>query len=147
MRTKIIAIDPGKVSGFATYDVITMNSFNVVEHHPPMAVVGGVETILQETTDHWLVSVERYDINNRTPSNQRDALNIIGALTYLEYKYVNITLRLQNRAERMKITDTMLKSLGWYKSTKGGHGNDAARHLLVAIRNTYPEHYLTLLGE
>jgi hypothetical protein len=34
------------------------------------------------------------------------------------------------------VTDAMLHHLGWYKKTKDGHANDAARHLVHrAIRN------------
>jgi hypothetical protein len=80
----------------------------------------------------------------RAITPQPEALMAIGALEYV-LTLRGITLRQQPRAEVKKaIPDTLLRRLGWYKKTKDGHANDAARHVGFLVLQTHPELWLRL---
>lgn len=63
---------------------------------------------------------------------QPDALHIAG---YARGRAPQIGWRFQTQPTSIKkfATNDKLKRLGWYTPTKGGHVNDALRHLLHAL--------------
>lgn len=94
------------------------------------------------------IGSERYTIptgrNIVTP--QLDAIMCNGALDWVSSQR-DVTFVLQPRAEVKKLVpDTVLKKLGWFKKTKDGHANDAARHAGFMLFSTRPDLWLGLLG-
>lgn len=129
----ILAIDPGLVTGWAclvpeTGQFVAQQTEGRHEFYRQFeaAIAGG--TTLE-------VVAEKYTITARTAqlTAQYDALYILGMLDYLCEK-VGISLTLQTPAQAKGFaTDTKLKAVEWYTPTKGGHANDAARHLLTYV--------------
>lgn len=136
---KLVAIDPGLMAGlFWT---------NGHEVHGGDA---NAYTTVKNLEDHFLpypedleIVCERYNITSQTAkmSRQYDALEMIGAIRYLCKKY-NVPLTLQSRSDRKKVSNDMLRAIGWYIPTKEGHTNEAARHCFVRFAVKYPEHRL-----
>jgi len=135
----IVAIDPGKVTGVARWNDWTggFDSFEIEGRYEvyrwldPMRDVDGVRTLV----------VEQYDITAETHklSSQLDALYIIGAAEAAAQAQ-GLIFHLSPRYNKTFGSDAKLKHLGWYRPSKGGHQNDAARHLLAhlaAIRNPW----------
>jgi len=87
------------------------------------------------------VVCENFVISQRTIKMAQDhnALRLIGWLDIWCDEYsVPFTLRTAAAAKSFA-TDDKLKVLDWYNRTPDGHANDAARHMLVAVRSSYPE--------
>lgn len=138
----IIAMDPGLVTGVATWE---NGRFESWEETPRTCVY---EYLRHNVYMYDIVLIERYDISARTSklSSQMDALYLIGAteaFCYLEStKFI-----ISGRDAKSFSTDAKLKALGWYTPTKGGHANDAARHLLRYVSATLrDERILSILG-
>ena len=146
-----LAIDPGLTTGWASYrtyapaldgtpipgefasgEVRGRHEFYQwmeewgMELHPAAAYTASPDHII----------IERWDVRKDTfgKSAQEDARYIIGAVewwaTRLDHR---ITYHEQRPAEAKRFaTNDKLKKLGWYTGGEG-HGDDAARHLLVAL--------------
>jgi hypothetical protein len=92
------------------------------------------------------IGSERYTMptGRSVVSAQLDAIECNGALRWLSAQ-CKVTFELQPRAEVKKlVTDAILKKLGWYRKTKDGHANDAARHAGFRLFTTHPELWLRL---
>lgn len=134
-RHIVFAYDPGLVTGWACYEPATQAfvSGQVPGRHDfyrqfeqSIAYGGTIEVV-----------GEKFVITGRTATltAQYDALYINGTVDYLAEK-LGFPFELQTpREAKAFATDTKLKALGWYKPTKGGHANDATRHLLTYISN------------
>jgi hypothetical protein len=134
--TRIIAVDPGGTTGIATtvFDGDGgWSGFSSREEIHLSGALNWVDLLLtHKVANHELV-VERFTITPATArmSAQYDALYIIGALMYLAHEtQVKMTLQPPAGAKRVA-TNARLEQLGWRNPTKGGHADDAARHLLV----------------
>jgi hypothetical protein len=134
----LIAVDPGEVCGYVAIDTET-GSIAYSDEASSYFVVNFVHNTLMRTTDVILV-VERYTItaNSGKLSRQYTALETIGALRYVATLH-GIELELQSRSQKSVATNEALIRIGWYKPTRGGHVNDAARHALVAMIRHYPK--------
>lgn len=100
------------------------------------------------TTNKVRIGSERYTIptGRSVVTAQLDAIMCNGALDWLTTQR-DVTFVLQPRAEVKKlVTDAVLRRLGWYKKTKDGHANDAARHACFLLFVTRPDLWLNLLG-
>lgn len=77
------------------------------------------------------VIIETYHITQHTAklSSQLDALYILGAVEITCWAYGR-ELSFQDPSMKAFSTDKKLKVLGWWNPSKGGHANDASRHLL-----------------
>lgn len=100
----------------------------------------------------FVVASQRFTISTsgRPVSQQLDAIETNGALRFI----VQDSPRLHHRfillpqAEAKKVgTTKVLKSLGWWKTTKDGHANDAARQVLLALLMEWPLWYERLVSE
>jgi hypothetical protein len=94
------------------------------------------------------IGAERYTIptGRSVVTPQQDAIMCNGALDWISSRR-DVTFVLQPRAEVKKIvTDAVLRKLGWFKKTKDGHANDAARHAGFLLFSTRPDLWLRLLG-
>ena len=128
--TTYIAVDPGGTTGVA----MTGNGQTVATWElSPMEAVELVEDFIDENS---VVVCESFTPRPGVRTWQPDAVEVIGALRYLCFKR-GLELVLQSPAAAKRFgTDDKLKRIGWYKPTRGGHSNDAVRHLLIAmVRN------------
>jgi len=133
-----IALDPGVATGIAQHRPVYPEDFKAWERD-------------QGTTCHWLdkrlyelvteneeeveVVCESYTISGQTTKKTRQyaSLEIIGTARYLCQKY-DVPFVLQTPAEAKRFaTDARLKGGGFWTPTKGGHANDAARHMFVRL--------------
>ena len=126
----ILAIDPGKMTGFAYYraGAFTATEFGFME------TAGMIEELVPACD---LVAIERFTIGVST-GKKNDVnwpLELIGITRYMTGKH-DVPLVFQGPAEAKGfVPDARLKALGLHRSTPGGHANDACRHLILALTN------------
>lgn len=133
----ILAVDPGSMCG---YIVVTIDGYTYAhDESTPFHMLEQAWSMCK-SADLSLIVVERFNIDLRTGkmTRQYDALETIGALRYIATRF-GVDFQLQNRAEKSRITPMMLKNLHWWKSTPGGHANDAARHAAAAFVRNFPK--------
>lgn len=145
-------MDPGLIAGIAVFTVA----------YAPY-IDGGIATTLSTSEMPWHDAVsyverwcrppeskkvsigsERYTIptGRSVVTAQLDAIMCNGALEWLSSQR-DVTFELQPRAEVKKLVpDSLLKKRGWFKKTKDGHANDAARHACFRLFVTHPELWL-----
>jgi hypothetical protein len=140
----IIAIDPGKATGYAVY-------------HPEYASYDSNDNFVSDEYDDQFVFLdffnsyaskmdevvcEAYIITPETlrKSRQNYSLEIIGAVKWICHR-LEIPFTLQTPAQGKAFgTDEKLKRIGWW-SPGQGHANDAARHALTyaVSKGIFPE--------
>lgn len=129
--TGVVAFDPGKVTGWAyIYDGLFQAGQDNL-----WSVINWFEREMLDKGRRPMVFCEDFIITPQTAkkSRQMDPLDGIGAIKYLCQKY-NTPLTMQPPAKAKSFaTDDKLKVMDWYVPTKGGHRNDAARHLMVGL--------------
>lgn len=127
-----IGIDPGLVTGIAVYHSET-NKPIVHEIHGRETVYRWFDSITPtgNMAPSVEVVIEDYEITQRTGalSKQYDALYIVGAIEAMCF-LKEIPFFHQHRSAKAFGSDAKLKFLGWYAPSRGGHQNDAMRHLL-----------------
>jgi hypothetical protein len=137
----VIAVDPGKHTGVANLGV-------------DGAVFAGegdwfetLDYVQQACHRYWeagqidgLTLVwETFTITQQTATNTQApwSLEAIGAMRFLARRY-GIATHTQLPVEAKKFaTMNRLKHQGWWKSTPGGHCNDALRHLYLYLANRH----------
>jgi len=132
VRSVIIAIDPGKMSGGAVYRLNDQDGqpfsswqcdFDELCKH--MIEMGAAHR------DNLDVVSESFIITINTAKNTQAtwSLELIGVARMVSRLYTGQELVLQTPAAAKRLcSDDLLKALGWYKPGQG-HANDAARHL------------------
>lgn len=96
---------------------------------------------------HTHVGSERYTIptGRSIVTQQLDAIEGNGMLRFITSQ-CEVTFQLQPRAEVKKLVpDKLLRKLDWFKQTKDGHANDAARHACFLLFSLRPEWWMRLL--
>ena len=143
----ILAVDPGKITGWATANVEDVTNptagevddrFRFARYFRQAVGTGRV----------YEVVCEDFIISERTIRMAPDpnALRLIGWLE-LECEHLGIEFTLQAPAAAKGFaTDDKLKTLGWYENTPGGHRNDALRHLLRYMIAKHPHHASEILN-
>lgn len=135
---RVLAFDPGGTTGMAVWGGYEDGSHDFISSQMPKPWEEWLAKLERDVfAEHppQLVVVERFTITANTLQKARepDALYIIGALKLLAHKY-GIDFELQSPGDAKRFcTDARLKKAGWWKSTPGGHANDAARHLFLAL--------------
>lgn len=135
-RHLILAVDPGGVTGWAKFEPAT-GQFNQGE------VDGGAlgfgpwfATVITQTPNVlWEVVCEKFTIGEMTKgkTTQYDAVYLNGFLEiYCHIQGVQFTRHTVSNVKSFATNDK-LKKLGWYTPSKGGHQNDAARHMLAYV--------------
>lgn len=129
----IVAMDPGKTTGYVLYD-------------RQDGKFGSYETDFDQTCK-WLVThagsygpdllivSESFLITQQTAKNTQApwSLELIGVARYVARNMTHRDLVLQAPATAKRFSsDERLKMMGWHVPGKG-HANDAARHLLLAL--------------
>ncbi len=137
------AIDPGGTTGWAAWnsDVPVADSFISGETEGRFAFRQRFDNIFMPSPPgHITFIIEDFTISARTVTTKLDysALRIIGYVELVCEKH-GYALHFQRPAQiKSKATigtDINLKKLGWYRAGHGGHANDAAKHVLVHVRN------------
>lgn len=124
----IIAVDPGKMTGLAN---LTFGEFTSGQL-PLMEYLQNLDGALMQGMLPTLICEDFiYTTETAKKSRQTWSTEGIGVMRFLAHKHkLSFTLQSPASAKRFATNDK-LKAMGWYKPTKGGHANDAARHLLV----------------
>jgi len=147
--TLVIAVDPGKTSGVATWDgekfdsmELDVSSFFDDVHTMIHQAVGRGDTV-RLVSESFIITVHTAKNTQATWS-----LELIGVLKFFAHAYKLEPLVLQQPSTGKAFgTDAKLRHMGWYR--KGmGHANDAARHLLtfMATRKMIPTETLVELA-
>ena len=129
---RYLAVDPGNVTGVAGWDGESVFSYQ----EPALKAT----TLVKHTLNLWgsfyyevTVVCESFVPRPGAKSFQPDAMYTIGALRFVCWE-LGVPFELQTPAAAKSFsTDAKLKRVGWYKTTEGGHENDARRHLLLAL--------------
>lgn len=125
----IVAIDPGKTCGWATWtqyeDGPLFRSGEMQWEELIRWLECGV--VVQQIE---LVVCERFDFTAETLTkpDYREPVWIIGGLVAMSVMSW-FELELQARELKVLMTDDRLRHVGWWHVGGGGHANDAARHL------------------
>lgn len=136
----VVALDPGKTTGVAVFygGLVTTHE---VDHASVANLVGWhIHEALDRKADLRVVS-ELFTISARTTKTkvQYESLYLNGWLVYgpaAEY------VEFQTPAQAKSLaTNKRLEALGWRRPSKGGHADDAARHLFTYLHknNLAPE--------
>lgn len=149
----IVAVDPGKTCGVARLWVCETcggvghrrNARGNFEYSRCPSCNGGHQFDSREA-DRWEtldlidevgnacegVVCESFVPRPGVRSWQPDALEIIGALRYICHR-AGIPFETQAPADAKRFaTNDKLETCGWRNPTRGGHADDASRHLLLA---------------
>lgn len=128
----VVAVDPGGTTGVACW--MGDDRF-LADEHKPLAACARVDRFLQGYGEQTLVVCEAYVVTQQTIRNtrQNDALEVIGAMRYLAWKYGATFGGLQQpSAAKRIVTNDRLRALNMWTVGKG-HANDAARHVVLAL--------------
>lgn len=127
----LLAIDPGKTSGVALWDI--------TEGFDPLLIETDEYNQFQTCTwvelwcaagAHIEIVMERYTIGD---ADSAWSLEIIGTVKYFAQKYgCSFTLQTPADAKHFS-TDRKLKALDLWHKGGGGHANDALRHGLLYL--------------
>lgn len=134
----IITFDPGKATGIAVYNPHTkqFTAFEIDDRHD-FCLEMALKLCAYGLQDLTVVA-EKFTISKRTITTKVDysALYIIGWVEHECYER-HIPFKFQTpaqiKSDHTIATDANLKAVGWWTPTKGGHANDAARHMLVYV--------------
>lgn len=135
---RITAFDPGKTTGIAEYDVASGEwSATELDVSGVFRYLDGMRRIAVEQQ----VISESFVITVNTAKNSQAgwSLELIGAMKYLVYGAGWPELKLQTpQVAKAFATDAKLKLMGWWTPGRGGHANDASRHLLTYCATRQP---------
>ena len=133
MRNNILALDPGKKTGWAAYDFTTKRF--VSGEGDFITSARRAHAIAAEHNDELSIVSESFTITVNTAKNTQAtwSLELIGVYRYLSLAYCREDLTLQAPAAAKRFSsDDRLRAMGWYTPGKG-HANDAARHLMLYL--------------
>ena len=135
MRPFIIAMDPGKTSGWAMWDNHGHHFESGEDDFYHMAQRLHVAGKMMADKLHIVTEAFLITVNTAKNTQATWSLELNGVAKYVSMAYCDAeaTVQLQSAAKRFG-SDDRLKSLGWHKPGKG-HANDAARHLLLLLVN------------
>jgi hypothetical protein len=141
----LIAVDPGKVTGIATWLNGEITSWQEQTWYAVDKIWSRLE---RSDVPIEAVVCESYTITASTLRKTRGenwSLESIGALRWMATRH-SVEFVLQAPADAMNfMTDDKLRMMGWYNPTIGGHANDAARHLGLYIARADPKLFKDLL--
>jgi ABC-type transport system involved in Fe-S cluster assembly fused permease/ATPase subunit len=132
----IIAVDPGKMTGVATWDSKT-GVFHAEEYSVESFFEWVHTYVHQSVMEHGAENVqivcESFIITPSTGKNSQApwSLELIGVCRFLTYRYGMRPMKLQSPAvAKTFATDQKLRAVEWHTKARG-HANDAARHLMT----------------
>lgn len=129
----IVAIDPGKMTGYALYDREEgkFSSYETSFDDTCRYLASHAATWKEDL----LIVSESFIITVQTAKNTQSpwSLELIGVARYISRALTGRDLILQAPATAKRFaSDDRLKTMGWHVPGKG-HANDAARHLLLTL--------------
>lgn len=124
----IVAVDPGKMTGWAMLKLGEFSSGQI----PGSAFLLWIDMAIEQGLMPSIVCEDFiYTAQTAKKTRQTYSTESIGVLRFLSYKH-DLSFTLQAPVDAKKFsTNDKLKAMDWYTPTKGGHANDAARHLLL----------------
>lgn len=131
----VIALDPGKKTGFAIYDKAN-DVISACGEDQFDATCRWLEHYLSHLGPHCTVITERFLITVRTARNSQApwSLEMIGVARWLSLKYGVPEFKLQDVAAAKRFSSNEhLRELGWWQVGSEGHVNDALRHMLLFL--------------
>lgn len=131
----VFSFDPGKLTGYA---YLFGDHVVVGEADCDDALVLARDAINSISVKPIIVC-ESFIVNAETAKKTQApwSLESIGVLRFLARRH-DLQFILQPPVEAKTFsTNTRLKHAGWYKSTPGGHTNDAIRHLYLHLTKTH----------
>ncbi len=139
---KILAVDPGKVTGFALWDGEKVVQ---VEELMWLRFLEAMETdvyrrdalgVYAPTITEIVCEDYRVTIQTLKKTWQPYSLYQIGTLMFWAGRSgIPFTLQTAGEAKEF-MTNDRLRRLGWWQSGTAGHGNDALRHLGLYLAKT-----------
>jgi hypothetical protein len=129
----IFAVDPGGTCGMAKASFTDGKADHFWSGEaPPMMALREID---EQAPEIDLLAYETFTPRPGVYTWQPDALYTIGAILYLSNRYGFATYGQSPADAKRFATTDKLEKMGWRNPTKGGHADDAARHLLLrAIR-------------
>lgn len=124
-----IAIDPGKMTGWAR-----IIDGNFLSGQAPLMDILDWAFMALETGLRPIITVEDFIFTQQTLKKTRQTWSTegLGALRWMAHHF-DCEFEVQTPADAKRFADDdKLKAIGWWNPTKGGHANDAARHLMVS---------------
>lgn len=129
MRNRILALDPGKTTGWATWSAEGVFESGQMDYDETCSLL---YEVAGDAQPHGIDIVsEAFIITVNTAKNTQASwsLELIGVARSVSRRWCGQDIFLQQpAAAKRMMSDDMLKVLDWYKPGKG-HANDAARHL------------------
>ncbi len=133
---RVIAFDPGKMTGWATYHVETRAyEAGQLEFMPACIRLEEEIATAHAASEALVVITESFLITVNTAKNTQApwSLELIGVFRYLTKRYVGSDIVLQSPSSAKSFgTDDKLREMGFYRPGMR-HANDAARHLLLYV--------------
>lgn len=135
---RYVSFDPGVATGVAQAFV---HDGAIVKHQAfeldqfPVSRMALEYAIDRDGIDEVEFICETFTINQQTlrKTRQTASLEIIGVIKLAAHE-AGITLAMQSPGDAKRFaTDARLKKSGLWTSTKGGHANDANRHLFLRL--------------
>jgi hypothetical protein len=141
---RLLAFDPGNVSGWCLYDSGTIKQGQVgdrtLEPRVRRRAAFGLLAELAPTVD--ALAYEHFIAIQGIAEKHADALYIQGAIEYVG-ACLNIPVyRYRPKPSKSRVSDDQLKELGWYPPwgmRTGGHAADATRILVCTLVDEYPQ--------
>lgn len=137
MGDLVLAVDPGKATGWATYDLIN-DSITYGEVEGRFAFYDFVHELAISTGADMEIVCESWDVREDTNkfSRQSDPYLIWGYLEGFAY-HKGFKFKDQPPAFKSFGNDPVLAAIGWKVVTPEGHARDAMRHLLKYLVTDY----------
>jgi hypothetical protein len=130
---RVLAVDPGGTTGIAFYEDGFFTSYQRDCYED--AVDSIVDCVRPPSLDALVC--EGFHIRGNTHKLDAGAFSqttdLIGACRFVASEKGIPFIRQTPAQAKGFATDDKLRTLGWYNPSKGGHQNDAARHLLVYL--------------
>lgn len=146
MSNLLIAIDPGKASGFAVFDYTNLDDIKVLQSAElnQMDTVFEVDTLLTDADEFgnsgsYEIVMEKFTITAQTGKNtnaENWSPEIIGAVRYLAWLH-KVPFSEQTPAEAKNfVPNDRMKNIGIWHIGGEGHARDALRHgVLYLVKN------------
>lgn len=129
---RVLAIDPGKVTGLALY--FPGEPVQASQAEDWWQTARSINTLCPNVD---VVVIESFVV--RANTHKLDAgsfahtTDMIGAVRYMAALHDCDFVKQTPGQAKSFADDAKLKKLGWYNPTEGGHANDASRHLLTYL--------------
>ena len=140
----ILAVDPGRTTGWATYTPGLPSAVPSAEQAIDVEFIDRVIPWIADvaTRTPLRIVVERFVISGGTMRKSRGdenwSIEQIGLLRH-HARWAGAEFDLQSAGDAKKFaTDARLKEIGWWMKGRD-HANDALRHLLLNVARHHPE--------